>query len=460
MEAKLDATPLIAAQEAERNWLVDCIRRGESCAVVGPSNLGKSHLLRTLFGEQAQRRLSAPGGPPVILVLVDALLAGDSSSAFYELLLGQINQALPGEHVPASTRQALREAYAGMLASTNPVALRALFLKAVRTLMHETDLRLWLLLDELDDAYRELPAWPFRTLRSLRDEFPGRLGCVIATARRLERLNPDPLRYEFREMFHAHTRLLRPYSPEHSALMYEHLAESQGYSDAHRYRTLVLELATGHPGMIKRSLQIVAQLVGEPEAPALQDVAGWGRRLLRAPAIQEECRRFWEDLESEEREALLAFTAGGLDDLDPLLRQLLAGRGYLIHAPAGPWSIFNPLLANYLQGELNILRRARGEGVHCDLESNRIYLHGEDITQELSELQRRLLRHLYQNANKVCGLEEIMEAVWRTPAGVSVGSLYNQVSRVREIIEPDKTNPTYLITVSGGGYTLQVSELL
>ncbi len=70
-------------------------------------------------------------------------------------------------------------------------------------------------------------------------------------------------------------------------------------------------------------------------------------------------------------------------------------------------------------------------------------------------MQRKLIRYLYSQNGSTCTHQDIVTAVWGTGEGVSPGAVYELVKRLREKIEKDWKNPTYLLTVSGEGYRLE-----
>lgn len=70
--------------------------------------------------------------------------------------------------------------------------------------------------------------------------------------------------------------------------------------------------------------------------------------------------------------------------------------------------------------------------------------------------QSALLQFLMAHANEVVGRGEIMEQVWETDYLEDTRTLDVHIRWLRECIEPDPSNPVYLLTVRGKGYTLQV----
>jgi len=438
----------------ELRRLIAYLRRGQSCLIVGPSNSGKSRLLRTLLRDEARVHLAPPEAPPVIPVFVDCLMATESEAAFYELLLRQILGGLDQVGLPHSTFNAVKSMHAEILRGANPSVAQALFVDSLRILMAETNLRLVIILDELDDALCALPPWPFRTLRALRDEFCGRLCYVAGVSRRLERIRTDALLYEFREIFYSQTILLKPLSAEDCQICFDDVVANQRLTDVEPYRSLVIALAGGHPGLIKRVLLALIDLPAVPESgdPAL------AQRLFSAWPIQQECQRLWDELEIEEQDALLAYANGGANILDAAQRQALEDKGLLAFDAASRLGIFSLLFETFIQRRLNRMRQGSNKGVHCDFETGKIWANGKDITLELSDQQRKLLRFLYQRAGSVCTYQEIIDAVWGVAAGVLPSAIYELVKRARQKVEADVNQPEYLVTVRGEGYILQIPE--
>jgi two-component system response regulator RegX3 len=75
----------------------------------------------------------------------------------------------------------------------------------------------------------------------------------------------------------------------------------------------------------------------------------------------------------------------------------------------------------------------------------------------LTSLEYRLLLLLYGNIDKICDKYRIVEAVWGEDyiEEVDDARIEKLVSRLRQKIEPNPSEPIYLVTVRGRGYRLQ-----
>jgi DNA-binding response OmpR family regulator len=70
--------------------------------------------------------------------------------------------------------------------------------------------------------------------------------------------------------------------------------------------------------------------------------------------------------------------------------------------------------------------------------------------------QTALLQMLMRNADRVVSRAEIMKTIWETSYMDDTRTLDVHIRWLRERIEPDPSNPVYLLTVRGTGYRLQL----
>jgi DNA-binding response OmpR family regulator len=89
-------------------------------------------------------------------------------------------------------------------------------------------------------------------------------------------------------------------------------------------------------------------------------------------------------------------------------------------------------------------------GLHVDLNSYRVTVDGKPV--ELSSREFRLLQFLIGHPGRVYGREQLLDRVWGDEAFVEPRTVDVHISRLRAVIEPDKENPKYILTVRGIGY--------
>ncbi len=96
--------------------------------------------------------------------------------------------------------------------------------------------------------------------------------------------------------------------------------------------------------------------------------------------------------------------------------------------------------------------------LRVDGDTRRVYVHGVEARPPLSNEQFRLLHYLYERAGKVVGREELVQHVWpdANVEGVSEEALDALVRRVRERIVQAGGERTFIVTLRGQGFRLDV----
>jgi DNA-binding winged helix-turn-helix (wHTH) protein len=450
--------------------IVDALRQNHCCAVVGPSNTGKSYLLKSLLEEEVRRACSlAPSTQtgaevehpsPPLMVFVDFLRPVESEPAFYELLLRSIGSELRQLDLAGSLVEKVGEQRRELLRSSTPMAARAWFDEAIYALCQGEDIRVVLVMDEFDPAFKALPAAPFQELRVLRDEVGDRLMYVTGTSRHLGDIRSDGGTSEFRELFDLHTCVLRPMSTEDSERFVAFVEAEQGTSLGDDHRRWAIDLSGGHPGLLERICHILMD-EGESLGASRGEVL---RALNDRWPIQEECRRLWEELEGAEQEGLLAVVDSPRSSLDPSEAQSLLAKGLIVRPLGSPWVVFSAVLGAFVQAQLDQRRQSVPRGLAYNAETKQLAVDGRDITRELSAEQYDLLVYLCMRPGVVCSKDDIARAVWPEDwaAGIDItdAQIYQLVKRVRLKVEWDPSRPRYVTTVRGRGYRFEPHQSL
>jgi len=114
---------------------------------------------------------------------------------------------------------------------------------------------------------------------------------------------------------------------------------------------------------------------------------------------------------------------------------------------------FAPVWERYIVRQ-HEARRPTGGGVQVDAESNEAWVDGRPVPY-LTPLESRLLQMLYEHIGQLCTKEAIVAAVYgRAYIENDDPALQRLVRRLREKIEPDPSNPAYILSVRGYGYKL------
>jgi DNA-binding response OmpR family regulator len=97
------------------------------------------------------------------------------------------------------------------------------------------------------------------------------------------------------------------------------------------------------------------------------------------------------------------------------------------------------------------------DGLQLDPSQRQLIRAGEG-TVSLTNLEFRLLYLLMRHQGRVLESEVIIDRVWGYNGGGDSVVLKNVVYRLRRKIEPDPSQPCYIQTVNGVGYTFQLQQ--
>lgn len=92
--------------------------------------------------------------------------------------------------------------------------------------------------------------------------------------------------------------------------------------------------------------------------------------------------------------------------------------------------------------------------VRMDVERHVVTASGEDLNLPLKEFD--LLEYLLRNVGRVLTRAQLIDRVWGADYVGDTKTLDVHIKRLRSKIEPDPTDPRYLVTVRGLGYKFEV----
>ena len=82
-----------------------------------------------------------------------------------------------------------------------------------------------------------------------------------------------------------------------------------------------------------------------------------------------------------------------------------------------------------------------------------VWVNGEH--KRLAPLEARVLAHLNDRRGQLCNVRDIADNVWQDKVAVGDETRVRRIiARLRDKIEPDRSNPIFIVTVKGFGYKL------
>jgi hypothetical protein len=443
-------------------YILQRVAEGDCCAVVGPSNTGKSHLLRSLAHRSTREALLAgqamnhayPETAERIFVYVDFnLMLEATEQGFYELILRCLMEELAQLDPVAEFLPQLQHAYQTLVAPPSAFQISLSFSEGLTAVCRGTPNNLVLLFDEFDEPFEQIDGRAFLNLRALKDKYRERLSYVTATNRRLSNIRRGRDVDEFVELFGPFTRFLAAIGQTDVDRIIGWVANQEGYTFDDHDRAFLRHHADGHLGLLLAVSRALGEVTGEPVRDAGQDwlIHRQVRDKLDSEInVQAECRKLWDDLTEAQQDALMAIV-GGEEDLDERAIESLRNKG-LIRKEGD--LLLSPVFEGFVRRQ-RLTRRRRHEGVRVDVESGIVWVDNRQTTT-LTELEYRLLLLLYGRLNKICDKYQIVESVWGEEYidQVDDARIDKLLSRLRAKLEPDPRNPRYIITVRGRGYKL------
>ncbi len=144
----------------------------------------------------------------------------------------------------------------------------------------------------------------------------------------------------------------------------------------------------------------------------------------------------------------LLFISARTSDDDKIIALNIGGDDY----------IQKPYSLSVLLAKVKVVLKRYGQAVPTqytddyltvDFAAKHVIVNGKAV--KLTTLEFRLLAYLIQNKGKVIAKRELFEQVWKDKF-TGDGTLNVHIRRLREAIEKDPKNPTYILTVWGDGY--------
>ena len=438
----------------DSDYILQRVSDGDCAAIVGVSNTGKSHLLRTLASPQAQQEVLGERAADFYFVYIDFnLMLEANEQGLYELILRCLIEELAQHDRQDRFRGRLQAAYETLVAPPSAFQISLSFSEGLTAVCQGMSTRLVLLFDEFDEPFEQIEGRVYLNLRALKDKYRQRLTYVTASDRRLSSIRRGRDVDEFIELFGPFTRFLGPLVASDVESLIAWVTDQEGYTFDDEDRAFVHHHADGHLGLLLATCRALGEVTGEPVRDAGQD---WlihrqvREQLDRDLNVQGECRKLWEDLTEAQQDALMA-VVGAEEDVEDRALESLRLKGVV---RPGDELLLSPIFEGFVRRQ-RLTRRRRYEGVRVDVESGTVWVDAHQ-TPTLTDLEYRLLLLLYGRLNKICDKYQIVEAVWGEEYidQVDDARIDKLLSRLRAKIEPEPREPRYIITVRGRGYKL------
>lgn len=349
--------------------VMECIRGGESCALVGVSGVGKSALLRRIrqphvkahYLDEKAKEASDTSADNCLFVITDCnllvepvewglfeLMGESTARALADLTAGsearEKETAKTGKGLPelgASIEKIVQETRA---ARETALAQRNLS-QIIRLVSGAGFTRIVFFLDEFDAIAPRAEPRVLNNLRGLRDEYRPRVIYVTLTRSILPLLRRDIKKVAegFNEMF-RNTYAVTPYTRSDARVFISELTELFSTSLPEQEVAGLIRATGGHAGLIKAGFEYLRKRRAGSRAHLWDE-------MLSDPIVRDESKKIWQCLDVREQDVLRKIARRetlGTPERD--IVQNLSAKG-LVTGKAEHPVLFCHLFAEYVSGQ-------------------------------------------------------------------------------------------------------------
>jgi len=423
--------------------------------LIGFSNIGKSALLRLLAQGDIWTQEVGEVGQEFLPVYIDCnRMLEMSDHGFYEVVLRCLQESSP----QLAALAPLAQAYETLVAPASEFQVPLSFNRGLTAVLQSTQRKLILLLDEFDEPFAKIDSRVFLNLRALQDRYKATLAFVTATEQPLTQQRAEDHCGEFCELFSHHSWYLAPLTRSDVDRFIRQYTLVHDIDFIAADLDFVYDWCGGHPRLLEAGCDLLAAEMETDQARPTDSLQRQqfqrqlARQLRSNETMQLECAKIWNKCTPTEQRELL-----GLFDTDyqadPQVLANLTRQHLLLKSESVP-QFFCRYFSEYVQRKV-LQNRPSSSAIWVDVESGEVLVNGTTV-DTLTNLEYRLMLLLFQNPDKIMDKYQIVSHVWGEEYidEVDDARIEKLVSRLRQKIEQDPSNPQFLTTVRGRGYRL------
>ena len=308
--------------------------------------------------------------------------------------------------------------------------------KTIDFLAIEKELTVVFLFDRFEEYVQMLTPDFFANLRVLRNRAKYRFSVVFATSRPVEEILEPTFFADFYEFMAGKIVYLSIYDKPGLDFRISYLEKITGKKIETKIIQEVFGLTGGHGNLTRHCLEAIL-------AENQKNKEGLNEFLLKQKPVRSALFGIWNALNPHEQNILSLLNFEG-SDISYLENIGLIKNGKLTIL----------LLKEYIKDSWRIRSENTGQ-IIFDENLNQIKKGEVVFSDKLTSSEFKLLKFLILNAGKIIDREEIINTVWKnmqSTAGVTDQALDQLVFRLRKKIENDPNNPTHIQTVKGRGF--------
>jgi hypothetical protein len=411
--------------------IVNFLKQGNSCQLIGIPGVGKSNLLRLLAYNRSVRTAHFGENQKYahfvymnFSEVANFPLSEVNKYVFLALADSLRDREMEGEH------NKIHKIFKEHLLLNDEFLLFQGLKEAINYLTVEKKFSIVFLFDNFNAFLPTVESGFFANLKILRNTAKYRFAAVFALNRPFEEVFGKDIFAQFYEFLIDKNVYLPITDAPSLKFRLDYLQKQSGKKILEKETNQVFDLTGGHNNLTKLSFEY---LLNEAEIKDMTDF------LLSKPAISSALLNIWNFLNESEKEQF--------EKNENMDNSFLEKVGLI---KSGKITI--PLLNGFIKKGL--YKDSTPAKITFDKNAKQIKLGEKVISDQLTSLEFNLLSFLLENEDKILTREEIITAVWKENAstiGVSDQAFDQLVFRLKKKIEQDSNNPTHLLSIKGRG---------
>lgn len=430
-------------REREVGEVINYIKKGYSCQVVGLPGVGQSTFLKLLSYNKSVKLLHLGDDiKKYHFVLINFLEVRKKPLAeVFKFILISLTDSLRERGFTKEYEETLK-IFKELTNFGDELVLFQGLKQALDLLILDKDISVVFLMDRFEEYIPNLIVDFFTNLRILRNRGKERFSVVFSLNRSLEESVEPALTSDFSEYITGNMVYLSLRENVILDTRLKKLEEISGKSLDLQIRERMIFLTGGFGRLAKNSAQLL--LSSDYKASNANDLSKF---LLSDPTIRMPIMDIWQTLNPSEQDFLLSNTDYSSSDAD---YPYLSNVGMLKDG-----KITIPLLEKYMRESIRAIeKKEENDPIRFNQDTNEIKKGTDVISDRLTHSEFKLLRFLIDKQNSIVDRESIINSVWSDTAsiaGVTDQALDQLLLRLRRKIEDDPYNPRHIQTVKGRG---------
>lgn len=439
----------------EMETIAKWVAMGDSGSVVGLIGCGRTHLLSFLCHRPDALKHYLPSHiQNVIAVPVELYnLPNSDLSSLYRTILHAFYWV--SDRFSPEIKQTVHELYMENRAAQDPFLPQMALYELLRKFQQDQT-RIVLVFNRFDRFCEMATPQMANTLRGLRDSFRDTLCYVMGMLKDVIYLSDPSQLGDLYELLVGRVCWVGRFNAADARLMLEREFKEATTKPTEEQIDKMIELSGGFPSLLKG----VAQwwlLYTSNQIP----IGIWHTILIQEPGIRFRLERIWQGLTQEEQYLLKKIQMEQLQPKNEARETpiIIQNNQALTHLEAkglcgqkeGRWQIEGRLQSLFIA---NSTDSGRGR-IWLDEKMRSVIQ--DDVEIELAPMEFNALQFLLKNPHTKHTVDKVIDNTWPEEEhrdGITNNALHVQIRNIRRKIEPDPSNPKYLITWHGrpGGY--------